>query len=59
MLDRKEVREECERKICETLRESKMTGGEGTSVNHVFNMFKDIVTVVAAEVVGYKIRMLG
>lgn len=54
-MDRKEVREEYERKVCERLREARMTVEEGISVNDVFSVFRDVVTAVAAEVVGYKV----
>ncbi len=39
-MDRKEVREEYRRKVCERLREATMAVGEGTSINVVFNVFK-------------------
>lgn len=55
-LDRKEAKEEYERKICERLREVRMTAGMGTSVNAVFNVFNDVLTEVGAEIVGYRVR---
>ena len=50
---RKEVREEYERKVCEKLRDARMTVDERESVSKVFRMFKDAVTMVATEVVRY------
>ena len=48
-MNRKEVLEEHERKVCERLREARMTGGERTSVNVVFSVFKDAVTAKAEK----------
>ncbi len=48
-------REEYEKKACEKFREARMTDGEETSVNVVFNVFKEVVTTVAQEVVGYRV----
>ncbi len=56
-LERKEVREEYEKKVCEKLREARMTVGEETSVNDMFNVFKEVVMTVAQEVVGYRVHM--
>ncbi len=44
-----------EKKVCEKLREAKMTVGEETSVNDVFKVFKEVVMTVAQEVVGYRV----
>ena len=41
--------------MCENLREARMKVGEGTKVNVVFNVFKEIVMTVAQEVVGYRV----
>ncbi len=51
-LERKEVREEYEKKVCEKLRDVRMTVGEET-VNVVLNVFKEVVMTVAQEVVDY------
>ena len=53
-LDTLEVREGYENKVCEKL-EVGITVGEETIVNVVFNVFKDVVTTVAAEAVGYRV----
>ncbi len=53
-LDRNEVREEFEKKVCEKFGEARMTVGEETSVNDVFNVFKEVMTV-AQKVVGHRI----
>ncbi len=34
------------KKVCETLREARMSVGEGTSVSDVFNVFKEVAEVV-------------
>ncbi len=54
-LDRKEVREEFEKKVCEKLGEARTTVGEETNVNDVFYVFKEVVMTVAQEVVCYRI----
>ena len=54
-LDRKEIREEYVKRVCEKLGEARMTVDEETSVNVVFNVFKDVMTSVAQEVVGYRV----
>ncbi len=54
-LNRKEVIEKFEKKACEKLREARMTVGEETSVNDVFNVLKKSVMTAAQEVVGYRI----
>lgn len=53
-MDRKEVREEYERMLSERLNEAGKTLSDGTSVDDILSLFKDVVTVVAAEVVGYR-----
>ena len=53
-MNRKEDRKEYERKVCERLRELRMTVEEGESVSEVLRMFKGAITTVAVEVVGYK-----
>ena len=53
-MDKKKARDECERKAWKRLREARMTVEEGTSVSEVFEVFKDTVTTLAAEVVGYR-----
>ncbi len=61
-LERKEVREEYKKKVCEKLRDARMTVREETSVNDMFNVFKEVVMTVAQEVVGYRVckdRMRG
>ena len=54
-MDRKEVKENYERTVCERLREARTAVGEETSVNDVFSLFKGVVTAVASEVVGYRV----
>ncbi len=54
-LERKEVREEYEMKVCEKLREARMTVVEETSVNDMFNVFKKVVMTVEHEVVGNRV----
>lgn len=54
-MERKEVREEYKKKVCKKLREAKITVGEETSVNVVFNVFKEVVTTEAQELVGYRV----
>ena len=39
-MDRKEVREEYERNVCEKLREARMTVEEGASVGEVIRVFR-------------------
>ena len=51
-MERKEVREKYGIKVCEKLGKARMTAGEETSVNVVF---KDVVTTVAAEILGYRV----
>lgn len=43
-LDRKEVRDEYERKVCERLGEARMTVGERIDVNVAFNLFNLFTT---------------
>ena len=50
-MDRKEVKENYGRKVCERLTEALLRVGEGLSVNEVFRVFKDAVT---AEVIEYR-----
>ena len=49
-MNRKEVREEYERKICEKLRETRMTVEEEESVSEVIMLFKGAVTTLEAGV---------
>lgn len=52
-LNRKKVTQNYERKVCQKLRDARLTV-EGTSINVVFNAFKDVVTEVAAVVTFYE-----
>ena len=42
-------------KVCEKFGEARMTVEDETSVNIVFNVFKDVVMTVAQEVAGYRV----
>ena len=51
-MDRKEVKEEYEREVCERLKEARLIFEEDVSVSEVFQVFRGAVTLVATEVVG-------
>ena len=53
-MDKKEVKNEYERKVCESFREGRMTVEEGVSVSEVFKVLKGAVTSIIAEMVGYR-----
>lgn len=49
---RKEVKEEYDRRVCERLNKARMTVKEGTGVNDMLSVLKDVMIAVAVEVVG-------
>lgn len=57
-----ELVEEYGRNVGERLSEARLTVREGTSVNNMYRVFKDVVNIVAAEVIGYRVckgRQMG
>lgn len=47
--------EEEERSVYQRLNKARMIRREGTSVNDMFSVFKDVVTAVAPKMVGYRV----
>ena len=45
----------CIMKVSEKQREYRMTVEKGESISEVFRMFKDAVTTVAVEMVGFRV----
>ena len=54
-MERKEVRGKYKKKVYEKLRESRVSVREGTSVNDLCNVIKNVVMSVVAILVGYKV----
>ena len=50
-MNRKEVKEEYERRVCKRLTEARLIVEEGVTISEVFRMYKG---AVAVEVVGYR-----
>lgn len=50
-MGREEVRGECERKISERLSEARLTDGDGTVVNDMFRVCKEVVITVPAAMI--------